>query len=92
MTSQVTDYKPILCGDYDFLEIACMESYKIVLDVDGCSIVGTARDMEVRSLEEFLVIEHEDGVIEKIRIDRIRRLAVRSRPCRFEMHVFSIAP
>jgi Rho-binding antiterminator len=84
------DYVPISCGDYEALEIACMDRYDVELTTrDGRKIVGKAVDLAVRSPEEFLVIRHDDGTSEEIRVDHVRYMAVLSRPRRFDNHTFA---
>lgn len=85
----VGDYVPIPCGDYEMLEIACMDGYEVEVHTDGCTIVGQADTLNVRAGEEFLVVRLADGALDTIRADRIRRLVVRTRPARFESHTFA---
>lgn len=84
------DYVPIPCGDYEAFEIACMDRYDVELTMrDGRKVVGEAVDLAVRSAEEFLVIRHDDGTSEDIRVDQVRYMAVLSRPRRFDHHAFA---
>ena len=86
------DYVPIPCGDYETLETACMDGYAVELETrDGRTVVGKALELEVRPPEEFLVVLHDDGTTEHLRVDRIRRMTVLSRPCRFDDHTFASA-
>jgi len=85
------DYVPISCEDYETLEIACMDGYDVELDIrDGRTVVGRAVDLAVKPPEEFLVVRHNNGTTEDVRVDRIRHMAVLSRPCRFEEHTFKV--
>jgi Rho-binding antiterminator len=85
------DYVPIPCADYEPLELACMDRYAVELTThSGRTIVGNAVDLVVRAPEEFLVVRHDDGTTEEIRVDLIRRMVVLSRPCRFDSHSFAI--
>jgi hypothetical protein len=67
-----------------------MDGYAVELTtLDGRTIVGKALALEVRP-EEFFVVLHDDGTTEDIRVDRIRYMAVLTRPCRFDDHTFAI--
>ena len=81
-------YSPIDCGDYDYLEIACMDRYDVEVLANGERICSTAVNLEVIDGEEFLLLDNADAPIEKIRVDHIERMTVQSRPCRFELHIF----
>jgi Rho-binding antiterminator len=84
------DYIPISCSDYETLEIACMDRYDVELTIrDGRTVVARALDLAVRPPEEFLVVRYDNGATEDIRVDRIRYLAVLSRPRRFDGHAFA---
>lgn len=84
----MTEYRPIDCGAYDYLEIACMERYCVDLQLDNETLSGTADGLETRDGQEFLRITTQTGAAEIVRIDRIRRMTVLSRPARFESHNF----
>ena len=85
------DYVPISCADYEPLEVACMDHYAVELTTySGRTIVGSAVDLVVRAPEEFLVVRHDDGTTEEVRVDQIRHMVVLSRPCRFNNHSFAI--
>ena len=87
---QERDYVPISCADYEILETACMDGYAVELTThDGRTVAGRALDLKVRSPEEFLVVLHDDGTTEEIRVDQIRNMTVLSRPCRFHDHAFA---
>jgi transcriptional antiterminator Rof (Rho-off) len=85
----VDNYVPIPCGDYEMLEIACMDGYEVEVHTDGRTIVGRADTLNVRSGEEFFVVRLTGGVHDTIRVDRIRCLVVRTRPARFSTHKFT---
>ena len=80
-------YRPIDCSAYDFLEIACMDRYNVELRLDSETISGVAAGLEARDGQEFLIITTSAGD-ELIRVDRIRRMTVLTRPARFEVHDF----
>ena len=88
----VRDYVPISCADYEILETACMDRYRVELTThDGRTVAGIAFDLAVRSPEEFLVVLHDDGTTEEVRVDQIRHMTVLSRPSRFDHHAFPIS-
>jgi transcriptional antiterminator Rof (Rho-off) len=67
-----------------------MDRYNVELTTrDGRTVVGKAIDLAVRSPAEFLVIRHDDGTTEDIRVDQVRYMAVLTRPCRFDDHSFA---
>lgn len=67
-----------------------MDHYAVQLTTrSGRTVAGTAVDLAVRTPEEFLVVRHDDGTIEDIRVDQIRHMVVLSRPCRFDEHSFA---
>ena len=82
-------YQPIDCGDYDRLEIAIMDRYDVELDLGDQVVVGHASRLETRDGEEFFWIRQSSGREEPIRIDRICRMTVLTRPARFHYHAFA---
>lgn len=82
------DYVPIGCGDYEMLELACMHRYDVEVHTDAGTIVGCADTLRVHNGEEFFEVRLADGGRDSIRVDRIRRLVVRTRPAHFESHTF----
>ena len=84
----MSNYKPIDCNDYDYLEIACLDRYDIKVRLESETIVGTADGLETLSGAEYWCLLVGDGQVEKVRIDRIHRIDVLTRPARFEFHEF----
>lgn len=84
----MTNYRPIDCGAYDYLEIACMDRYRVELQLEDDVLSGTADGLETREGQEFLRLATSAGN-EDIRIDRIQRMTVLTRPARFEYHEFT---
>lgn len=82
-------YQPIDCGDYDMLEIACMDYYEVKLELDSEIIIGVAQKLESRDGQEYFWLRNTKGVHEEVRIDRIQTMTVLTRPARFEMHRFA---
>ena len=83
-----TNYSPIDCEDYDYLEIACMDRYDVELSSKGEIVRGVALNLEVVKGEEFLILRSIDTPNSRIRIDLIDHLRVKSRPCRFQERTF----
>lgn len=83
------NYQPIDCGDYDMLEIACLDAYTVNVQTADRSVSGVAAGLQTANGEEFLQVRTANGVEETVRIDRIRTLTVLTRPARFEQHTFS---
>lgn len=85
----MTDYQPINCSEYDWLEIACLDRYDVELDLGVEMLRGIALDLNVKDGEEFLRTRVPDGSFVDVRVDRIRSITVHSRPARFESRTFS---
>ena len=82
-------YHPIDCGDYDMLEIACLDTYTVDVQTAERVIRGVAAGLKTNNGEEFLQLSTAEGSEEVVRIDQIRKLTVLTRPARFEQHVFA---
>lgn len=83
-------YKPIDCGDYDFVEIACMDRYDIEVVTSDGIYFGRAETTLNDGNGEYLCMRATDGKSMQLRLDSVRRILVRTRPCRFEKHDFRI--
>jgi len=81
-------YTPIDCSDYDVLELVCTLGYELELLLDDQTVVGTATTLETNASAEYLIVRLADDVTDRVRIDRIRRLIVRSQPSRISAHTF----
>ncbi|MGF1870149.1 Rho-binding antiterminator [Photobacterium indicum] len=68
----MSDYQPIQCQRYDFIEIACMRRYLLSIELnDETTLVGTAIDTKTQADKtEWLIIE-QDGQSQSIRLDTI---------------------
>ena len=88
MRSDMGNYTPIDCGDYDILEVVCLDRNKIELETASQTLRGTATGLVINAGAEYLLLGGNDGSTENVRIDHIRKLTVLSRPARFEHHVF----
>ncbi|EAS44777.1 transcriptional antiterminator [Photobacterium profundum] len=71
----MSDYQPIQCQRYDFIEIACMRHYLISIELnDETTLVGTAIDTKTQADKtEWLIIE-QDGQSQPIRLDTIKAI------------------
>lgn len=91
MIAAVTDYIPIECSEYDWLELACMDACQVELDLGSRTVIGVAEDLCSRNGEEYLRILPSNGAAEHVRVDHIRSITVLSRPARFTYHAFSVS-
>ena len=66
-----TEYQPINCDDYEYLEIACQRQLKLQIKLnDGENIEGQASDLLLRKKVEYLIVETHEGTKE-LRLDCI---------------------
>lgn len=66
-----TEYQPINCDDYEYLEIACQRQLKLLIELNGGeNIEGQASDLLLRKKVEYLIVETHDGTME-LRLDCI---------------------
>lgn len=65
-------YVPLACDLYDYLEIACLHRYRLLIElVDGRELQAQALDTETSaSKEEFLLISNDQGE-QRLRLDRL---------------------
>ena len=82
-------YKPIQCGDYDILEVICMDSYDVEVITDTDAQSGVASNIEKQKDGEYLVLKTSDTKFSSIRADTITTINVLTRPCRFITYSFS---
>lgn len=90
LNAAVTDYTPIDCSEYDWLEIACMDGYLVELGLRGRTVTGVAEDLKVRDGKEYLRILLSTGMAEHIPLEQILSMTVLTRPARFTYHAFSV--
>ena len=66
----MTDYLPIDCDRHDYLEIACLHRYRLLIELtDGSSLEATpVTTLTTSDKEEFLRVETANGTRE-IRLD-----------------------
>ncbi|MFI8608560.1 Rho-binding antiterminator [Pseudomonas sp. NPDC077649] len=67
-----SDYQPLACDLYDYLEIACLHRYRLEIELlDGTRLQGQALTTETTaSKEEFLLLRCADGE-RRLRLDRL---------------------
>lgn len=82
-------YTPIACGDYDFLEIACMDNYELEVVMSTDTVHGRAVTTENNASGEYLVVALEDGQQQSLRADSIQKIIVKTKNARFAEHTFS---
>ena len=81
-------YIPIGCGDYEYIELACMDHYEVdVIKHDG-TVRGLAVATETDDNGEYLIIQLDKDQRESIRVDQIKQIIVRSEPRRFDERTF----
>lgn len=90
MSDPVDDeYVPLDCGDYDVLELVCIDRYEVELLLhDGERLVGTPVTLENDGYAEHLLMTLSDGRSHRVRLDRLHTLTVLTRPARLEGFVF----
>lgn len=68
-------YQPLNCDLHDFLEIACMRGYRLLVEpFEGPCFVARALDTRTApSKEEFLVLQTDAGQ-QELRLDRLRAI------------------
>lgn len=81
-------YKPIACGDYDVLEIICMDAYDVEVITDTNIYSGIASDIKKQKNGEYLVLKTSTTEIHSVRSDKIVKINVLTRPCRFTTYDF----
>ena len=86
--ADIEPYVPIGCGDYEYIELACMDRYEVeVVKQDG-TVRGLAVTTEANDTGEYLVIELGNKQREPVRVDHIKKIIVRSKERRFDEHTF----
>jgi len=81
-------YTPIACGDYDILEIICMDAYDVEVITDTDKYSGIASDIKKQKDGEYLILTSSGTEIASVRSDKIIKINVLTRPCRFSTHDF----
>lgn len=53
-------YTPIQCQLYDYIEIACLRHYKLLIKLlDGSELQGRAETTKIENKQEFMIISVE---------------------------------
>lgn len=80
----MTRYQPLNCDLHDYLEIACLRSYQLDIElVDGQRLIARALTTRTSSdKEEFLVIEQQ-GAQQEIRLDQLLAITPREAHAEF---------
>ena len=76
-SSDSTNYSPIQCEIYDYIEIACMRHYHLIIELSsGDSITGKAITTKVKDKKEFILIETDSGSDKtiEIRLDLVKSI------------------
>lgn len=70
-------YRPIKCGDYDQLELFCMQQAKVtIITTDDETLIGKAINLENHKGQgEFLLINCEEQGEHKVRLDKIKAIS-----------------
>ncbi len=79
-----TPYRPIDCGLYDYIEIACLYRYVLRISTrDGEILTGTALDTEIADdKSECLKLSSESGV-RRVRLDHLLSIEPLTADARF---------
>ncbi len=77
-------YQPIACDLHDYLEIACMQQYRLRIELcDGSHLEAQALTTETTAdKEEFLIVEHAAGTTH-LRLDQILAITPLNEDARF---------
>jgi len=78
------NYAPIVCSDYDYIELACLKKYIIDVETSNGFFRGKALDTKIKNNAEYLVIQNTQLESADIRMDEIIRLIVLSIPSDFD--------
>ncbi len=81
-------YKPISCGDYDYIEVACLYGYDVELVLGETTVRGKAMTTKRSDAVEYMVLQQADGESLSVRADEIVKLIVLTENARFSEHRF----
>ena len=81
-------YNPISCGDYDYIEVACLYGYDVELVLDENVVRGKAITTKRSDAVEYMVLQQEDDEQLSVRADEIVKLIVLTKNARFSEHTF----
>ncbi len=79
-----TDYQPLNCDLYDYLEMACLYEYRLLIEmVEGGQFEARALNTRTNAQkEEFLLVLVDDEKVE-LRIDRLRAITPLNEKAKF---------
>lgn len=76
-----TEYQPINCDDYEYLELACQRRLKLQIQLqDGSEIEVQAEDLVTRKKVEYLIVGTPEGAKNYALITSIHSATLRSVP------------
>ena len=80
----MSDYQPVSCSLYDHLEVACLQHYRLAIELrDGTCLeaeaITTATDTQK---QEFLVVRNAQG-LQKLRLDHLLAITPLTANARF---------
>lgn len=78
---------PIACELFDYIEIACMYSYRIRVSVEnGKELIGVARTTQIKHKVEYLVLAttEQKGELNYINTAEITHISVLSENTKFK--------
>ncbi|TJZ77655.1 Rho-binding antiterminator [Chitiniphilus eburneus] len=79
----MTDYSPISCELHDYLEIACMHRYPLLVERrEAPDCLGVALDVFGRHGGEYLRLSTRDGVLD-VRLDNLVAITPTEEQARF---------
>ncbi len=81
-------YVPIGCGDYEYIELACIDRYEVDVVKHNGTVRGLAVTTKVDATGEYLIIQLDNNQRESVRVDQIKQIIVRSEPRRFNERTF----
>jgi Rho-binding antiterminator len=83
MSNQGGHYQPIECELHDYIEIACLYGYRLLIElVDGSQFSALAVTTRNTREEEFLVLADSEAASE-VRLDRILAITALDAQARF---------
>ena len=74
----------ISCGDYDYIEIACMHGYDVKLHLLTAGVIsGKALDTQYNSLKQECIKIHSQDTEILVALDEVKSMDVLSKNARF---------
>lgn len=81
---QEEEYQPIPCGNYDYIELACVYHYDVLITcIDHSVYQGICMDTQARAdKSEWLLLKHGEDIL-PIRMDHLESMKVLSPGAQF---------